>query len=383
MAKESANRNLLFFQFCRCHQQQAPKLVLCNRTSSRICKYCNIVVFLLIERKKAFLWGKKFLSPLFLEAMLQIKKLLQPIEDQPTSKWHHIRDKFKYLFLPRFHEDIETWYNKTAPKRHRDSFREVVKAIHLHQPHAITDSFAQHKAQHFASLYGVVMTEAGKIKTASWIAEQNDEVANKFRDAFTAIITILTVASTTKDSFSQRAVPEELPPKMFNRKKIDWESSKTADMVRQSALNPMAGKRVSSGDNVPKKRFVKPKNQFDLCGKSPLASLGMSGEGMDELRVKRKNFDQEETFKHDDGTGCSVYKTRQACRATTMSESANRIIVTSLAKSASGWVSTTRDLIKNHGVHVPERVMPEKHPAISRSTASLGMCVPRWGESQE
>eukprot|EP00455_Lapot_gusevi_P027012 TRINITY_DN28553_c0_g1_i1.p1 TRINITY_DN28553_c0_g1~~TRINITY_DN28553_c0_g1_i1.p1 ORF type:complete len:130 (-),score=17.76 TRINITY_DN28553_c0_g1_i1:30-395(-) len=96
-----------------------------------------------------------------------------------------------------------------------------------------------------------------------------------------------------------------------------------------------------------------------------------------ELKQKRQLHQQSDKYVVDPSTGCSTfYATRGSPRQ--QSNSKNRVMATFQPTEASSWISTTRELIRNYGTRVlaVERVLPEQHPAIALTTASVGLCVP-------
>lgn len=299
---------------------------------------------------------------------------LEVQDEKPNTKWHNVKDRFRSMFNKEHIDIVERWYNTIAPKKHRDSFREIVKVIYAHEPQKIADPVAAHKAESMMRLYSKVLSGPARVKAQSWVAVATPEQLERFRDIFTAIQTLLQPVSRLKETYTGRTLPDLLPHN-HNRRKIDWSSTKTADLVRSAAENPMDTEHVVTEATSPTKRFRKPLKQFDA--ESVMKSLGITDDQLEELRRQRRDDEQVANYVVDPQTGMSMYRSKTATKAATQSNTKSRVVATFSADTATSWLSTTRDHIRNFGARPTDRVSADKHPAVTRVTASLGMCVPK------
>jgi hypothetical protein len=300
--------------------------------------------------------------------MLTRPPRLEAIKEKQSTKWHHVRSPFTYLFAPKYIPNIERWYNTIAPVAHRDSFRFVSKAIHLHQPIAIAEEMDQCRAENMVRLYGNVLSPEGQKKAFSWVinaASPQDQ--DRFRDVFTAIQATFTAQSTSKSAFVYRELKSQEKP--HNRLRIDWSNSKAAEAVKREDPDSAAGDFGSA--HTDGKRFTKPKNQFD----GMIEGMGLgTDEAFEALKKKKALYTLSDKYQVDPVTGCSTFTAKRTLGEDKKVDS-HRVIATLGASTALGWISTTRDLIRNFGVTKPERITAESHPAIARTTASVGLCV--------
>lgn len=301
--------------------------------------------------------------------MLHGKKPPEPQKEEPPTKWHTIKQQFRYLIQDRHLSTVETWYNTHAPRRDRDSFREIIKEIQQHAPQPAMDPFQEHKARHMLMLYGEILSPAAREKAQSWVTVVGEEKLEKFRDIFSGIQSTFTPISNQKAAFVYRSPSEPETVHPWNRKKIDWNSQ----TVRLSGKDPMTGTQRPM-TSTPMKRFTKPLKQFD--GDSLLKSLGLEGdEGIERLKALREESRFLETQIVDQDTGCRMYRTKAAQKSSILSNTANRVVPSVGARIT--WSTSTREFFRDHGVRIPERVKPENHPAIAVLTASLGFVVPQ------
>uniref|UniRef100_A0A7S1PKV9 Uncharacterized protein n=1 Tax=Neobodo designis TaxID=312471 RepID=A0A7S1PKV9_NEODS len=303
-------------------------------------------------------------------------------EKAGSSKWHNLKEQFRFLFRPADVPVIEDWYNLVAPQRHRETFRAIMKAIRSApeaEPIPADGSVAleQHRAAHMMQLYGKVFSEQGQARARSWLLTGTAAEVDRFRDVFTAISKSLAVQTTTKEAFVQRPVADPIA-KTNNRRKIDWNSDKAAEQMRNHH-NPMAGERLPT---------IPPAGKSG--GNSQRGSRGGS-RGMDSApkAADEPAFEErcDDTFRklHDkqrqstlEGVytvtedGATVYQPKPRVPL----DKTRERIVSTIGNQPSSWKSTTREHIRNHGQVAREIVVADKHPAIARVTASLGLCVP-------
>jgi hypothetical protein len=308
--------------------------------------------------------------------MLTRPKKLEAVVEKQSTKWHSVKDRFRGLFDPQHIPNVERWYNTIASGAHRTSFRNISKAIFLHQSVDVTaDEFKKCQSDSFVRHYGAVLSAEGRRKMASWaVNEADSNLVEKMRDVFSAIqATTFEPETTMKKAFIYRELPD-IMPKTYHRQKIDWSSSKTAEMIQKTKVNPMDSAKVSTAAQSSTKRVTKPKSQFD--GVNMLDSLGLKTEQeIEELRKNRSNV-AHGSYKVDSATGCSMYNAvGSAVGERAFASSRTRIIPTSFGGSGD-WISTNRDLIRNPGHQETIRVVADMHPAIARVTASLGLCIP-------
>jgi hypothetical protein len=293
-------------------------------------------------------------------------------QEHLSSKWHGMKDRFKYLFAPKHHHDIETWYNHVALHRQRDMFREVVKALHLHEPQPKNPSVETHRAAHMLTLYGVLFTEKGREKALSWLSTGTSKQLEIFREVFSAAQAVLQPVSVTKEQFVYRD-PGESVDKTAHRKKIDWESSKTAEFVRTHHNNPM-----DTHSHLPSDEKGKPQRQSKFVDRGTAAAqsimklLKVSAEDLERLKKERST--ELDNFYAVEPDGSTVFRTK-AARGSRENHS-SRVINTFTGNSATDWRTTNREQHGNPGPVKAERVIAEEHPAIALVTASLGFCLP-------
>lgn len=340
---------------------------------------------------------------------------LSPLVDVPSTKWHNLRDRFRRLIRSDAIGHVEEWYNGMAPREGREAFQRFMKALNKIEMPAPTanvktlpsistakpsaspsldDSVAAHKARHFASLYGSILSDEGRARLEVYAreAERSADSARLLDDvriSLTAIQGTLNPQSVTKEHFPPKvgaaAVGGEggSAHKEWHRKRIDWMSKKVHKLMQNTVQNPMGGgednplldqRRLCS----PTERFVKPKNQFD--GDAVLKSLGLSGpNSLEKLREKREEA-ANAAVSSIDADGCHVYMRGSRGQNRVQMSSRNRIVATFTASDTSGWQTTTRELIKDHSGSALAKggafVSSEDHPSMARVTASTGMVVP-------
>ena len=302
-------------------------------------------------------------------------KLVAKVE-QPSTKWHHVKDRFRFIFDPSRIENVERWYSNMAGKEKRDGFRECMRSIHdFGGALPLKDSLQYHKATHFAELYGAVLSSAGKLKVSAWVASSDtpEALIDIFRTCFSAIqVSTFSSVSVTKDSFVQKTNADG--PALWGRKKIDWQSEKVAHHIQACAINPMAGRDLIKVE-AKAKRFTKPKSQFD--GDIVMKSLGLQGENsLELLQKKREDARNAREVFIDEETGCKTFKKLQRGQNIAAKSSENRIIAPFMSNGAASWKTTSKELIRNLGPTTVERVDPANHPSVGRITASLGMLIP-------
>ena len=307
-------------------------------------------------------------------------KLVAKVE-VPSTKWHSIRERFRYIFNSNCIDNVERWYSTMAGKEKRDGLRECMRAIHEFKGALpAKDSLPFHKATHFADLYGAVLSQEGKKKVAAWVAspETSESLIDMFRTCFSAIqVSTFSAISVTKETFIPKTKVDE--PAVWGRKKIDWQSDKVAHMIQENTVNPMAGRDMLKVENKPK-RFTKPKSQFD--GDIVMKSLGLDGaNGLDLLRQKREAAANAREVFVDETTGCKTFKKSQKGENISTKSSGNRIIAPFMSGGTTHWRTTSKELIRNLGPVSVDRVDPVNHPSMGRVTASLGMMIPHPSNS--
>jgi len=297
-------------------------------------------------------------------------------EKAGSSRWHSLKDTFRYLFAADHVPVVEDWYNLVAPQRHREAFREVAKGIHQAEPASDLPQDGQatleaHRAAHMMQLYGHVMSAAGKAKARSWLLHAEAPLIDKFRDVFTAIGKSLAVQTTTKEAYVQRQIAEAVN-KDRNRRKIDWNHTGAAEQVRQTTHNPMAGQRLPQIPAGTRRSSANADDDADTAARRSPNLDTKCDSTFQHMHDRQRQNTLEGVYTVDAG-GCTVYQPKP--RGTGKVVTAERVINT-LGNHSSSWKSTTRDHIRNHGAVKPQIVSAEKHPAIARVTASLGLCVP-------
>ena len=296
-------------------------------------------------------------------------------EKAGSSKWHGLKDQFRFLFRPQDVPMIEDWYNLVAPQRHRETFRAIMKGIRsAAEAPAIPPGGAvgleEHRAAHMMQLYGQIFSASGQMRARTWLLASPANEVDRFRDVFTAIGKSLGMQSTTKEAFVQRPVADPIA-KSNNRRKIDWNSEKAAEKMR-NAPNPMAGERLPAiGSAGASKRGSR-------GGAEPVepvaAEQGFDAQCDDtfkKLHDKQRQSTLEGVYSVDEA-GATIYQPKPKVA---LDKTRERIIST-IGNQPSSWKSTTREHIRNHGQVSREVVVADKHPAIARVTASLGLCVP-------
>ena len=282
--------------------------------------------------------------------MLTRPALLKPEPEKNSTKWHSIKNNFRYLFVPQYFQNIELWYNTIAPIRHRESFRTVIKGIHHQQPTTLVDEAQQSRTAHMIELYGKVLSKEGREKARAWIVGSDPTNLERFRDVFTAVQATFQAQSTMKAAF-EPSISEVKP-------------------ARQLPVLPFIPAHQPA--DTTKQRQTKPKSQFD--GFDANAALGLADGEASLIELKASKIGITNGTYTVDEHGCSVFK---ACAGNTAEgKSQSFRVVPSFGRRGGDWMSTSRETMKNYGITIPERVIPDQHPAIARVTASIGLCVP-------
>jgi hypothetical protein len=299
--------------------------------------------------------------------MLQVKPKKAPVE-KPTTKWHSLKGPFRYLFRADRIAMIETWYNTIAPERQREMFREVAKGIHTHAtlPVNVTadgeKSIGDHRAQHIVGLYGAMLNGGATDRVRSWLRESPRPLVDKFCDVFSAVAASLGAVSQTKRDFPEKPMEHNLDRARF-RVKIDWDHSGAAEHMRSHDNNPMDthSHNLPAIDAGRKRGMTREQRKMqDEINVGPVVKRDHPGEGVDAYVVAED--------------GSTTYCPKRRHRD--IDKSTAHVVATFGANTAVSWRSTTRDHICDHGRVVPIIINADMHPAISRTTASLGMIVP-------
>jgi hypothetical protein len=281
--------------------------------------------------------------------MLTRPALLKPEQEKNSTKWHSIKDNFRYLFSPQFFQNIELWYNTVAPVRHRESFRFVIKAIHQQKATPIVNETQQSRTAHMIDLYGMILSNQGREKARSWISAADDSNLERFRDVFTAVQATFQLTSTMKSSYAP-TISGTLP-------------------TRQLPCLPYIPSREAIDSTS--QRFTKPKSQFDGFDVNKALGLTEGEASLEQLKASKLGVTNG-TYTIDEN-GCSIFK---ACAGNSVEGQSSSFRVVPSFGRGGDWISTSRETLKNYGVTKPERINVEKHPAIARVTASSGLCVP-------
>lgn len=305
---------------------------------------------------------------------------MEAVTEKYSTKWHNVKDKYLYLFRSDVIPNVERWYNTIAPSKHRDSFRLVMKGIHqVDESRTPSPSTANEmelcKANSVIRNYaGPILSNQGKEKVLRWIlfvVKGSGAELDALRDVLTGVQSTFTVQSQTKAAFVYRELPD-IAQKQANRQKIDWASSKAVEMVRANTA-PDATPRAAGGQ--PSQGAA---HRIPVKKSAGFAPPPESDETIDKLKQKRLQHMQTDKYRVDPDTGCSTFvATSSSPRRETNSKS--RVMATFQADNTHDWISTTREHIRNYGTKAAEqyeRVKPENHPAITLTTASVGLCVP-------
>ena len=305
------------------------------------------------------------------QPMLTRPVRLQAAVDKYSSKWHSVKGQYLSLFDPTHVGHVERWYNTIAPARHRDAFRAVMKGILRMDPAAASlqeTDVETCRMESMLRLYGAPLSEKGKAHARCWllrVATPSD--VDGFRDVFTGIEALFSQESHFKTTFKYRPLPE-IPSKNAHRQKIDWSNTNAHQQVAraESALASLGTTPRGSGTADARRQQQR-----------SVLSDAATDEKIDALKQKRLAHQQTDKYSLDPKTGCSTF-TATSTSPRRQVNSKHRVMATFQADDASGWISTTRDMIRNYGtrgMHV-ERVVREEHPAIAITTASVGLCVP-------
>lgn len=303
--------------------------------------------------------------------MLTRPTRLEAAVDKYSTKWHQVKGRYASLFVPSHIEHVERWYNTIAPVKHRDAFRTVMKGVlnadpNANRPVAEVDAC---KIENILRLYGESLSELGKRHAAAWLLHcATHQQIDAFRDVFTGVQSLFTVQSHFKSTFKYRPLPD-IEDKAAHRQKIDWSNTHAIEKLQKQFVE-RAGTAPHATDG--------PQQLAERRGKAGSAMGHKEAEEqIATLKAKRVQYQQSDKYNVDPVTGCSVFT------ATTGSprrdaNSKSRVMATFQAEGTHGWISTTREMIRNYGTKVlpVERVRADQHPAIALTTASVGLCVP-------
>jgi hypothetical protein len=270
-------------------------------------------------------------------------------EKAGSSRWHNLKDGFRYLFDDQAVNTIEDWYNLVASQRHRESFREIAKSIQqtvpaTQLPQDGSHSLQEHRAAHMMQLYGQSLSEMGKAKSRAWLLQADSAMIDKFRDVFTAIGKAFAVRTTTKEAYVQRPVTDPVN-KDGNRRKIDWNSQGVADSVRSTTKNPMAGERLPliggarSSAGTSETGHPAAKDAHDgrpAKGESPVDFDAQCDNTFNTLHDRQRQNHLEGVYTVT-ADGCTVYQPKQRAGVDNTRE---RVVAT--FQRQNNWVSTTR-----------------------------------------
>jgi hypothetical protein len=297
---------------------------------------------------------------------------LEAVAEKYSTKWHSIRGGYAALFDAQSVALVEKWYNSIAPLRHRNAFRAVMKGI-LKSSTAVRDSHASEleecKVANLIRVYGAPLSSHGKEGARVWLLlpSTSPSDVDNFRDVFTGVQSLYAQESHFKETFKYRPLPD-IPSASAHRLKIDWSNSNAQAAVQRATSAPEATPRGDTGTGGPTSHGRKNTSKGNAAETDAKIA---------ELKQKRQLHQQSDKYVVDPATGCSTfYATRGSPRQ--QSNSKQRVMATFQPTEASSWISTTRELIRNYGTRVlaVERVLPEHHPAIALTTASVGLCVP-------
>lgn len=312
--------------------------------------------------------------------MLTRPTRLEAVAEKYSTKWHSIRGGYVELFDASNITFVEKWYNSIAPLRHRNAFRAVMKGIlKAHTSSTGTGGAAVPstasemelcKIGNLLRIYGAPLSAAGKDAARVWLLLPTTSASDvdSFRDVLTGVQSLYAQESHFKETFKYRPLPE-IQSSSAHRLKIDWSNSNAQAAVQRATSAPEVTPRTGAGGVTATggQRGRKHTSAEDDDTDAKIA----------ELKRKRQQHQQSDKYVVDAATGCSTfYATRGSPRQ--QSNSKHRVMSTFQPAEASSWISTTRELIRNYGsraLHV-ERVLPESHPAIALTTASVGLCVP-------
>ena len=302
--------------------------------------------------------------------MFSAKQAEVPKERLSTT-WHNMKQRFKYLFCAEHHFHVEAWYNQVATHKQRDMFRDIIKQLHLHDDQDEgSDAVQCYRATHMMTMYHVLLTDSGRAKTRSWLSRASASDLDKFREVFAAVQGTLQPESSSKTQFQYRPLHDPLAKGAF-RKKIDWESSKTADLVRSTATNPMDTRKGPQADVGGAGKTAKKMDRGSAAAASIMKILKVDAR---DLQKMKENQSQElDNFYEVDPEGVTVFKTKQAAKST---QAKGKVTVIPTLGGAKEWKTTNREWHNNKGAQKPEKVNPEEHPALALTTASLGFCLP-------
>lgn len=305
---------------------------------------------------------------------------LEAVAEKYSTKWHHVHATFLYLFEGWYIPHVEQWYNTIAPIAHRESFRRTMKLIHQHNPTAIDDSVQLCKGNNMVRLYNEGLSAAGKEKAKSWVTHAaSPPELEAFRDVFTGIQATFHAKSRMKETYVYRPLTDT-PSKDAHRQKIDWSNTNAAALAQQQKRDEIAS-AGEQGTRLPKiaaRQGGGGRRAMSSMGGDATSSSQDAEKQMAALQAKRAAFEQSEKYSIDPETGCSLFAATNVA-ANRQRESSKTRIIPSFSNGTSGWISTTREHIRNYGVRglqANEKINPEMHPAIARQTASVGLCIP-------
>mmetsp|Transcript_38538 Transcript_38538/g.44873 ORF Transcript_38538/g.44873 Transcript_38538/m.44873 type:complete len:304 (-) Transcript_38538:131-1042(-) len=294
--------------------------------------------------------------------MLTRPTRLEVKDEKLSTKWHSIRSRYVTLFDPLHVDHVERWYNTIAPNKHRENFRSVMKSVLQCESevkggiHGEANDLESSKVSNMIRIYGESLSPHGRALAHCWLLNHATPIQmDAFRDIFTGVCSLFTAESQTKHAFKYRQLPE-LP------RRIGSESFPRADTA------PTRGPAEGS-----KRAVEQINNTLSLDADDQIAAL----------KAKRQLFLQSNKYQVDPQTGCSTFRAVTGSPRRELN-SKKRVMATFQPDGTQNWISTTRDLIRNYGskpLIEAERIRPEEHPAISLTTASVGLCVPSVPES--
>lgn len=276
------------------------------------------------------------------------------------TTWHHIRQRYRTMFLPDALEVVERWYNTIAPPKDRASFRDVIKAIRRAEPHDVEDPVARHRCRHIVNLYTKLLSLDAQQRALWWVTNAQPEDLDRFRDVFAAVEATLVPKSTMKRDFIPH--PLTLQSKGLRRPQLAPipESGST-----QTAPTPSLSPRD-------RQRLKEEAKQRD-CN-TMMRNLGLAdGNDVRAMKQRRERVRYAETLSYDP-SGCSNYRSRGATRSFRDNSRLSRVVPTT-EEDAVGWCSTSKEMYRNYGTGSGATAVHD-HASRTKYTASLGMVVP-------
>jgi hypothetical protein len=151
-------------------------------------------------------------------------------------EWHALRSKYHCLFAPDHRPRVEAWYNRYATASQKTMMQSLLRGISgVHNARVVESSEqpSQHMDRHMVRLYGGMFASDVKPSVERWLRGADEFAKDEFREVCSAINASDRISRTSYEDVFVGRQPTDKATRCNHVLKVNWESEKTVDTLRQ------------------------------------------------------------------------------------------------------------------------------------------------------